>query len=287
MNKDALPEEYNMMNDLVFKFVFGKEARKHITIDFLNAVLAKYLGHEIEDLTFMQTEKSSNRKDGRSTRLDVVCQLNTGETVNIEMQVADQGNMKKRSLFYWGRMYADSLPKNANFDKLRPAIMVNIVNFSFLSKQSPHSIYRFREEDTNELYNQDIVVHFLEVPKLLKGKSVKEMNRVEKWLAYFSKRYSLKEKEEVAMSEAAIKEAVDATKLFMADAKARYAYYNREKAIRDWNQSIATSRRKGREEGKARLQNLIRKLIAAKRFDDVAQVTDDEKLAALYAEFGI
>ena len=30
---------FNPMNDVAFKFIFGKEERKRITIDFLNAVL--------------------------------------------------------------------------------------------------------------------------------------------------------------------------------------------------------------------------------------------------------
>ena len=43
---------FNPMNDVAFKFIFGKEERKMVTIDFLNAVLEKSLGHEIKDITF-------------------------------------------------------------------------------------------------------------------------------------------------------------------------------------------------------------------------------------------
>ena len=44
MDQDALFADlneynYNPMNDVIFKFIFGKEERKQITIDFLNAVL--------------------------------------------------------------------------------------------------------------------------------------------------------------------------------------------------------------------------------------------------------
>ena len=44
MDRDALfanlnEYNYNPMNDVIFKFIFGKEERKQITIDFLNAVL--------------------------------------------------------------------------------------------------------------------------------------------------------------------------------------------------------------------------------------------------------
>ncbi|MCI5567736.1 MAG: Rpn family recombination-promoting nuclease/putative transposase, partial [Veillonellaceae bacterium] len=33
------------MNDVLFKFIFGKDERKQITLDFLNAVLEESLGH--------------------------------------------------------------------------------------------------------------------------------------------------------------------------------------------------------------------------------------------------
>ncbi len=32
-------QAFNPMNDVAFKFIFGKEERKQITIDFLNTVL--------------------------------------------------------------------------------------------------------------------------------------------------------------------------------------------------------------------------------------------------------
>ena len=47
---------FNPMNDVAFKFIFGKEERKDITIAFLNAVLSPSLKHEIKDIVFQQTE---------------------------------------------------------------------------------------------------------------------------------------------------------------------------------------------------------------------------------------
>ena len=47
----------NTMDDLLFKFIFGKEERKHFTIDFLNSVLSESLGHRINDIEFRPTEQ--------------------------------------------------------------------------------------------------------------------------------------------------------------------------------------------------------------------------------------
>ena len=40
IENDIANKKYNPMNDVLFKFIFGKEERKHVTIDFLNAVLS-------------------------------------------------------------------------------------------------------------------------------------------------------------------------------------------------------------------------------------------------------
>ena len=81
---------FNPMNDVAFKFIFGKEERKRITIDFLNAVLEESLGHEIKDITFRQSEMLPDSDEGKMSRLDIVCALDTGELVDVEVQVVNQ-----------------------------------------------------------------------------------------------------------------------------------------------------------------------------------------------------
>ena len=71
-------DKINPMNDVLFKFVFGKEERKGITIDFLNAVLEESLEHPIRDIRFMQTEQVPQNDGGKLTRFDVACEMNSG-----------------------------------------------------------------------------------------------------------------------------------------------------------------------------------------------------------------
>lgn len=63
-------KNFNPMNDIIFKFIFGKEERKDITIDFLNTVLAESLEHDIKDIFFSQSELSPINFDDKLTRLD-------------------------------------------------------------------------------------------------------------------------------------------------------------------------------------------------------------------------
>ena len=115
MNEEMLFENlneynYNPLNDVLFKFIFGKEERKQITIDFLNAVLQSDLGHLIQDLRFSNTEMSPAHDNDKLTRLDVSCVLDSGEHVDVEVQVTNEKNMARRTLYYWAQMYLMSLP---------------------------------------------------------------------------------------------------------------------------------------------------------------------------------
>ena len=130
-------ERFNPMNDVAFKFIFGKEERKQITIDFLNTVLHKSLSHEIRDITFRQTEMIPDGDEGKMSRLDIACELDTGELVDVEVQVINFNNMQRRTLFYWARLYLLSLTRGEGYNLLRPAITINPSHLSCCRSWNP------------------------------------------------------------------------------------------------------------------------------------------------------
>ena len=170
MNEEFLFENlneynYNPLNDVLFKFIFGKEERKQITIDFLNAVLNPSLGHMIQDLQFSNTEMSPEHEHDKLTRLDVACVLDSGEQVDVEVQVANEKNMSRRTLYYWAQMYLMSLPAGKTYRNLKPCITINLVNFGFLPQEDPHAVYGIYNSDNGHQLTKDLAIHFLEIPK--------------------------------------------------------------------------------------------------------------------------
>ena len=75
------------------------------------------------------------------------------------------------------------------------------------------------------------------------------MKRLERWLAYFSNKLNETETEALAMSEAAIQEAMKAEYVFMQDEIERWQYDQREKAIRDYISGMRAWRREGLKQG--------------------------------------
>ena len=242
---------YNPLNDVLFKFIFGKEERKQITIDFLNAVLNPSLGHTIQDLQFSNTEMSPEHDHDKLTRLDVACVLDSGEQVDVEVQVANEKNMARRTLYYWAQMYLMSLPAGKTYRNLKPCITINLVNFSFLPQEEPHALYGIYNPTNEHQLTKDLAIHFLEIPKYAKQekKPITEMSKMERWLAYFANQLDRKGKEELAMSEAAIQNAMEAARIFLNNTAERRMYINREMARMDRESQLEEAHEEGLEEG--------------------------------------
>ena len=248
-SKTLTKEDLNPTNDVFFKFIFGRPERKQITIAFLNDLLEEELGHEIKDLTFTNPEYVPDKETDKLARLDISCVLDSGEKVDVEMQVANEHNIQKRSLFYWSRMYSSSLSAGDSYNDLIPCICINILDFIEF-KEEPEafiSLGVYNNKSRDRRYMRDLSLCFLEIPKF---KKKEHMTRIERWLAVFSKKLSFKEKEAIARKDPVMKDVLNSYDLFFSDKKERLNYINREMAILDYNTAMSNAIKKGKEEGR-------------------------------------
>ena len=227
--------------------IFGSEQHKNITLSLINAVFECNGTQQVEDIEFLDKELNPAYYAGKGSRLDILGRCADGTKVNVEIQVANEGNMRRRVLYYWSRLYND-LKEGADYSELTRTVSINILEYKLFPFAEFHS--RFGAYDIEKKYQltQDMEIHFLEIPKW-KLKGVKEMNRLEKWLGYFSKKTDEKVLEEIAMSEPTIQEAMRAESLFTEDEVARYQYEQAEKARRDHINSINHATKIGLEKG--------------------------------------
>ena len=96
--------ECNPLNDYLFKFIFGREERKRITLSFLNAVLGLAEEHELRDITFIDRAFDPQFEEDKLSRLDLLGTADDGSRINIEVQLVNLRNMEKRTLYYWAKM---------------------------------------------------------------------------------------------------------------------------------------------------------------------------------------
>ncbi|WP_294159220.1 Rpn family recombination-promoting nuclease/putative transposase [uncultured Selenomonas sp.] len=171
---------YEPTNDLIFKFVFGREERKRVTLTCINDLLGRTGEDAFVDLDFQNVELIPATEDEKQGRLDVFAVLDNNTRIDLEMQVFNHLNMDKRSLFYWSQMYLhfNGLKRGDGYLKMKPAIAINILRYSFLPQPDPFSRYGLYNPETQHKLTDDLEMDFLEIPKY-KNKPIKEMNRME------------------------------------------------------------------------------------------------------------
>jgi predicted transposase/invertase (TIGR01784 family) len=262
MNKFKL----NRTNDAVFKAVFAKHP--DITLALINAFF-EFQGTElISEIEFVDRELDADELDGKESRLDILGRTTEGVKVNIEMQVNDLTSMGERSLYYWARNYTD-LKRGETYDQLTRTVAINILGFNlFQDEEVPdmHSCFGLYDLKTGCQLTKQLEIHFLELKKF-QPKNSREMNRMEKWAAYFSPMTPEDELVDIAQSEPAIREAMEVEDVFTQDEISRRAYEKAEKFRRDQQAQLTFAETKGRNEGlnEGRQQGqaeLARKLIA-------------------------
>ena len=94
-------------------------------------------------------------------------------------------------------------------------------------------------------------MHFVELEKV-RISDIKKVKRKDTWFLYFSPKCTEAERKELAMKNNAIKKAIDYEDLFHGNKNLWYAYEQNEKAIRDYNSLMDTSRREGEAIGEQR-----------------------------------
>ena len=161
-----------------------------------------------------------------------------------------------------------------------------------------YSIYNMK---TGDRLNRDMELHFIEIPKYRNdGKKAKDMTRMEKWLNYFANKMTEQEKEELAMSDAAISNAMKAARQFLASTEDRRQYLNREMTIMDYNSLMESSRQQGieqglkkgleqgLEQGESHMIKLIHSLIQDGKNDLITEVIANQTLRnEYYSKYGI
>ena len=226
--------------DFVFKNIFGSPNHPEILISFLNATLKPK--KKIVSVDIKKTDIEKQYIEDKYSRLDVKATTSNDEIINIEIQLKNENNMIKRSLYYLSKMYEEQLNEKEDYSKLARTVCINILNFKYLKTDNFHTGYRFKEIETN-----DMEVHFIEIPKLQYSSDEKDM--LVAWTEF------LKDPESetvrgLELSIEEIRQAKDELIRMSNDSTQRELYDMRANSLRDKISELNAAERKGIEKGK-------------------------------------
>ena len=273
------------LNDFIFKKVFGEKGNEDILISFINAVLKRTKKEPIVEVEIIENKQLTKELILDKTGIiDVRAKTSKGENIDIEVQLTDQGNMDKRTLFYWGKMYLENIKQGQDYTSLEKVITINILDFEFLGTENYQSSFHLWEDIEKDYMLTDVVeIHFLELPKFRnkKNKDYRE-NDIERWLMFLEKDISETTLKELMSLDTAIEKAEQKIEYLSSDEEAMKIYYERERSLHERANMISSA-----EERKS-IENAINFLKLGVDVETVAKGTglSIEKIRELNSNLG-
>lgn len=237
-------------NDIVFKKLFSENT------DLLRNFIVEMLeipNENIIQISVKQEEILPQLLKQKFVRLDVKAEIkdkdNKTKLLNIEMQVSNKGDFRERSLYYWTKLYANSLDKGDNYNLLPDCITINILNFNlFEQTDNCHSKFSVMEETRHEVLTDKCAIHFFELKKV-GDKKLSEGQ--ETWLQLIKadnkEAFEMLEKK----NNPTINKAVDVIQKMSADEQLQEMIRIREKAEHDEASALYNAKEQGKAEGMA------------------------------------
>ena len=240
------------LNDFIFKKIFGEKGNEDILISFINAVLKRTNKEPIIEIEIIDNKQLTKEVINDKTGIiDVRARTAKGENIDIEVQLTDQGNMDKRTLFYWGKMYLENIKQGEDYTSLEKVITINILDFDYLKTESYQSSFHLWEDIEKDYMLTDMVeIHFLELPKFRRkqNKNYKN-NAIERWLAFLEKDISEATLKELMDLEPAIEKAEKRIEYLSSDEETMNTYWERERSLHERANMINSAEQRGKEEG--------------------------------------
>nr|WP_018305212.1 Rpn family recombination-promoting nuclease/putative transposase [Desulfitobacterium hafniense] len=243
---ESMKEFISLKIDYAFKLIFGKEGNETILTAFLNAALKLPQERRIEAITIMNPELNKEYQGDKKSILDVRAETSEGMQINIEIQLSNQYDMEKRSLYYWAEMYSRQIREGMAYKELAKAVTINILDFNYLKQTSNyHNVFHLYEDEEKFQLTDALEMHFMELPKLLAKWRNREIspweNELVRWLLLLEgadNQEILQTLEEIAMKDPVLHQAMTAWEETSDDPRIREAYFDRRKAVLDEKAAI-------------------------------------------------
>jgi predicted transposase/invertase (TIGR01784 family) len=233
------------LNDFVFKKTFGEEESKDNLIALLNAILSKKDRDKLVTLEIVENkELTPELIEDKTGIIDVRAKTADGTQLEIEVQLTNQHNMEKRTLWYWGELFAEGIKKGEDYKKLAKVITINILDFEYIKIPDKfHTTFHLWEDEVKDYMLTDVVeVHFIEMEKFrkLQNKNLKE-DKLQRWLSFFRDDISKEELKELMDMDADIKKAEEKIEYLSSDPKALALYKARERSLHERANMISSA----------------------------------------------
>ena len=240
----------DLLNDDVFKLVFGRESTKDVMIEFLNQVIPD---RTIEDLEFIDKEMHPIERDLKGSVYDMCCKTDDGSRIIVEVQRRKQPFYPERALYYSTFQIQRQVESGAEYYDFLPVYVVSILDFMMDNDPDNTAVrttYRLYEETSHRLLTDRVTFIFIELPKFKKTIEELDGNILEGMYFCFKNMSALKDRPEV-LGHQIFEKIFEVTELYNMDKDIRDKVIHKMTTERDLRNQIAYAREEAIREGLA------------------------------------
>ena len=244
----------DLLNDDVFKLVFGQESTKDVMIEFLNQVIND---RTIVDVDFMDKEMHPDMRRSKGSVYDLLCRTDDGSKVIVELQRRKQDSYAERMLYYSMHQILKQVESGESSFDFCPVYVISILNFTLEQNAGipdVRTVYRLYEEKYNRLLTDRVTYIFLELPKFAKEEDQLDGNVLDGMYFCLKNMTRMVEKPKV-LTHSVFNRIFSITELYNMDEETRLKILDSMTTERDLKNQFAYARKEGRavgiEEGRA------------------------------------
>jgi predicted transposase/invertase (TIGR01784 family) len=238
----------------------------------------------MRDFTVVNPDIPPDTVGDKFCSLDINMTVN-GQRVDLEIQVADEGDYPERSLYYWAREYSSALREGEGYSALPRTIVISIVAFRLFPCAEFHSEFQPLEVTRHVPLTDKQVLHYFELPKL--PEVVSADDGLNLWLTLFN----AETEEDLAKLEALevsmMNEAIGAYRHMSATDEFKEIERLRSRARHNEASALGNAERRGEERGeqreRAKWQSVVADLHDTVADKDAALANKDALIAELQA----
>lgn len=173
---------FKLTNDYFFRAVM--QENNHVLKSLVCALL--HLDEaKVREVMILNPIELGKKAEEKNYFLDIKILLDSRMTVNLEMQVINEGNWVERSQCYLCRSF-DNLNKGENYKNIRPAVQIGILDYTlFPDIPEFYATYRLMNVKTHKIYSDKLRLSVLDLNHIDLATEEDKASRIDYWARLF------------------------------------------------------------------------------------------------------
>lgn len=246
---------YHLTNDYLFRAVLqaNNKALRGLICSLLHLAEAEVCSVEIANPIVL----GESVRD-KEFRLDINVVLNNNTLINLEMQIANSLNWRKRSIMYLCRSY-DQLNHGQDYMEAKPVIHIGFLDYTLFERTPEfYAEYKLINVKNNQKYSDSLTLRVVDLSHIELATEEDKRYHIHEWAMLF-KADTWEEIRMIASKDKYLEEAAQTMFRMSADELVRKRCRDREEYyqdLRSYERAIEESERKREQDRREHEENL-------------------------------